>query len=49
MDHEAVPIPVAPLVTIALLPLLGILTLTEVAAADDNLLFLFLPDGFMLS
>ncbi len=46
---EAVPIPVASLLPIALLPLLGILTPNEVAAAYGSPLILLLLGGFMLS
>lgn len=46
---EPVPIPVASLIPIALLPLLGILTPTQVGAAYGSPLILLLLGGFILS
>lgn len=46
---EAIPIPVASLVPLALLPALGVLTDKEVAMAYGNKLVLLLMGGFLLS
>jgi sodium-dependent dicarboxylate transporter 2/3/5 len=46
---EALPVPVTSLIPLALLPLLGVLSPTEVAQAYGNPIILLLMGGFMLS